>query len=118
MVVKNDGASGSQYGSVKGATPYRPSVGVITAPNAVWYELAIDSAATPDGIIDAGDIFANRVQVHSVLFARRADSATVATRAAFADAFMQGAGVTETARRSKAADEIAALAAALEAALG
>jgi chromosome partitioning protein len=42
----------------------------------------------------------------------------IGTRAAFADAFMQGAGVTETARRSKAADEIAALAAALEAALG
>lgn len=42
----------------------------------------------------------------------------IGTRAAFADAFMQGAGVTETARSSKAADEIAALAAALEAELG
>jgi chromosome partitioning protein len=42
----------------------------------------------------------------------------IGTRAAFADAFMQGAGVTETARTSKAAQEIAALAAALEAALG
>ncbi|MEE8455228.1 MAG: ParA family protein [Limibaculum sp.] len=42
----------------------------------------------------------------------------IGARAAFADAFMQGAGVTETARRSKAAEEIAALAAALEAALG
>jgi chromosome partitioning protein len=42
----------------------------------------------------------------------------IGTRAAFADAFMQGAGVTETARTSKAAAEIAALAAALEAALG
>jgi chromosome partitioning protein len=42
----------------------------------------------------------------------------IGTRAAFADAFMQGAGVTETARSSKAAVEIAALAAALEAALG
>jgi chromosome partitioning protein len=44
--------------------------------------------------------------------------ARIGARAAFADAFMQGAGVTETARRSKAADEIAALAAALEVALG
>ena len=42
----------------------------------------------------------------------------IGTRAAFADAFMQGAGVTETARSSKAAGEITALAAALEAALG
>ena len=41
----------------------------------------------------------------------------IGARAAFAEAFMQGAGVTETARTSKAADEIAALAAALEAAL-
>lgn len=40
----------------------------------------------------------------------------VGARAAFADAFMQGAGVTETARGSKAADEITALAAALKAA--
>ena len=36
----------------------------------------------------------------------------IGARAAFADAFMQGAGVTETARNSKAAIEIAALAAA------
>ena len=42
----------------------------------------------------------------------------IGARAAFADAFMQGAGVTETARKSKAAIEIAALAGALEAALG
>jgi chromosome partitioning protein len=41
----------------------------------------------------------------------------IGARAAFAEAFMQGAGVTETARNSKAAVEIAALAAALEAAL-
>ncbi len=41
----------------------------------------------------------------------------IGTRAAFAAAFMQGAGVTETARNSKAAQEIAALAAALEAAV-
>lgn len=42
----------------------------------------------------------------------------IGARAAFADAFMQGAGVTETARSSKAAAEIAALATALEAVLG
>jgi cellulose biosynthesis protein BcsQ len=42
----------------------------------------------------------------------------IGARAAFADAFMLGAGVTETARRSKAAGEIVALAAALESALG
>lgn len=42
----------------------------------------------------------------------------IGARAAFVDAFMQGAGVTETARSSKAAAEIAALATALEAALG
>jgi chromosome partitioning protein len=37
----------------------------------------------------------------------------IGARTAFADAFMRGAGVTETAGRSKAAEEIAALAAAL-----
>jgi chromosome partitioning protein len=41
----------------------------------------------------------------------------IGARAAFADAFMQGAGVTETARSSKAAVEIAALAGALAGAL-
>lgn len=38
---------------------------------------------------------------------------TIGTRSAFAEAFMSGAGVTETARRSKAADEIVALMGAL-----
>jgi len=42
----------------------------------------------------------------------------IGARAAFADAFMLGAGVTETARNSKAAGEIIALAAALKAAVG
>lgn len=41
----------------------------------------------------------------------------VGARAAFADAFMLGAGVTETARGSKAADEIIALAVALKKAM-
>lgn len=43
--------------------------------------------------------------------------ARIGARAAFVDAFMRGAGVTETARRSKAAAEIAALSAVLDAAL-
>lgn len=42
----------------------------------------------------------------------------IGTRAAFAEAFARGAGVSETARSSKAAEEIAALADALAAALG
>jgi chromosome partitioning protein len=41
----------------------------------------------------------------------------IGARAAFADAFMQGRGVTETARRSKAAAEIGELAKALERAM-
>ena len=44
--------------------------------------------------------------------------ARIGARTAFADAFMLGAGVTETARGSKAAEEIVALAAALKAAVG
>jgi chromosome partitioning protein len=44
--------------------------------------------------------------------------ARIGARSAFADAFMRGSGVTETARSSKAADEIIALAAALKAAIG
>jgi len=44
--------------------------------------------------------------------------ARIGARTAFADAFMLGAGVTETARGSKAAVEIVALAAALKAAAG
>lgn len=44
-------------------------------------------------------------------------AARIGSRSAFADAFARGAGVTETARSSKAAAEIAALAAALDAAL-
>ncbi|HUS55464.1 MAG TPA: ParA family protein [Thermohalobaculum sp.] len=44
--------------------------------------------------------------------------ARIGARIAFADAFMLGAGVTETARGSKAANEIIALAAAVKTALG
>ena len=44
--------------------------------------------------------------------------ASVGSRSAFAEAFMQGAGVTETARRSKAATEIEALLAELATPLG
>ena len=44
--------------------------------------------------------------------------ASIGSRSAFAEAFMQGAGVTETARRSKAAAEIDALLAELSDPLG
>ena len=43
--------------------------------------------------------------------------ATLGTRSAFTEAFMKGAGVTETAPRSKAADEVRAVVAELGAAL-
>jgi len=44
--------------------------------------------------------------------------ARIGARSAFADAFMRGAGVTETARTSKAAAEVRTLAAELAAAIG
>ena len=59
-----------------------PPVEVVAAPGEVWYELAVDSAATPDDTIDQEDVFPVRVQVHCVLFAQRsvhADRATTAT---------------------------------------
>jgi len=37
---------------------------------AIYYELAIDSAASPDGSIDPGDVFPQRVEITSVLFAQ------------------------------------------------
>ena len=43
--------------------------------DALYYELAIDSAEPPDGVIDAEDVFVERVQVTSVLFAKVADTA-------------------------------------------
>jgi hypothetical protein len=44
----------------------------VMSSSAVWYELGIDSAETPDGVVDAAtDVFPGRFQVHSVLFARR-----------------------------------------------
>ena len=61
-----------------------PPAEVVMAQGEVWYELAIDSNATPDGSIDSSDILASRVQVHSVLSARRAalaDTAVIATTA-------------------------------------
>lgn len=81
---------------------FTPSAEVITAPNAVWYELAIDSAATPDGIIDAGDTFANRVQAHSVLFARRASLASAANHAVTADRSTTAAYADSTSTASNA----------------
>ncbi len=43
----------------------------------VYYELAVDSAATPDGV-DSGDIFAGRPRLHSVPFALMAQDALAA----------------------------------------
>ena len=51
-----------------------PDASVLSA-STVYYELGIDSAVTPDGSVDAGDIFADRVKVESVLFAQRAANA-------------------------------------------
>ncbi|MCX7048132.1 MAG: sialidase family protein [Candidatus Sumerlaeota bacterium] len=38
---------------------------------ALSYELAMDSAATPDGAIGAADVFPNRVSIASVMFAQK-----------------------------------------------
>lgn len=43
-----------------------PPAGVLTAPVA-YYELAVDSAATPDGV-DSSDVFAGRFRVNAVPF--------------------------------------------------
>ncbi len=67
-----------------------PPAEVLAAPGAVWYELAVDSAASPDASINPGDIFPKRVAVHSVLFTQRAahalsaQTADTATTAAIA----------------------------------
>ena len=58
-----------------------PPPEVIASPTDVWYALAIDSVETPDGVIGAEDVFADRVQVCNVLFARRAAQADIATTA-------------------------------------
>ncbi|MBN1516712.1 hypothetical protein JXA32_09110 [Candidatus Sumerlaeota bacterium] len=73
-------ASGSQLGAdltgivtVSGSGRFVinvvPPVEVFSSTD-VYYELAIDSSATPDGSIDADDVFPGRVQVHSVLYAQ------------------------------------------------
>lgn len=74
------GSGGSQLGStLTGATTVEASgrfsfVVVLPAAaldvNTVYYELGIDSAATPDATVDAADIFPDRIQVTSVPFAR------------------------------------------------
>lgn len=61
-----------------------PPVEALNATGEVWYEIAIDSSNTPDGSIDPGDVFPERVKVQSVLFAQyaiKADTATTATTA-------------------------------------
>ncbi|MFP4381878.1 MAG: hypothetical protein ACLFUS_15365, partial [Candidatus Sumerlaeia bacterium] len=40
-----------------------PPVAVVAAAGDVWYELGVDSASTPDGAVDAADIFSSRVRV-------------------------------------------------------
>ncbi|HPS01787.1 MAG TPA: hypothetical protein PLA90_09605 [Candidatus Sumerlaeota bacterium] len=59
-----------------------PPAEVLAASGEVWYELAVDSAPTADAVIDPGDVFPNRVAVHSVLFAQRAAQALSADTAA------------------------------------
>lgn len=91
----------------------------------VWASTATLAMAKGAGV--AHGVVLNRVPprgraAEDAVAALMADGAPVlepriGTRAAFADAFARGAGVTETAPSSKAAAEIAALAAALDAAL-
>ena len=73
--------AGSQLGGDRQGTVVIPDSGrfslIVTPPSqilnqsTVYYELAIDSAAVPDGIT-ADDVFPTRVQVTSVPFARNA----------------------------------------------
>jgi len=43
----------------------------------VYYELGLDSAATPTATVDAADIFSDRIQVTSVPFRAQRCAATV-----------------------------------------
>jgi hypothetical protein len=61
-----------------------PPAEVLAASGEVWYELAVDSATSPDAAINPGDVFPNRVAVHSVLYAQRAAQALSANTAAAA----------------------------------
>lgn len=56
-----------------------PPAAVVGAAGEVWYELAVDSASPPDGAIDPGDVFPDRVEIASVLFAQRAAGADALT---------------------------------------
>ncbi|HUF87733.1 MAG TPA: ParA family protein [Thermohalobaculum sp.] len=92
----------------------------------VWASTATLGMARREGLAHA--VVLNRVPprgraAEEAVAALMADGAPVlepriGSRAAFAEAFARGAGVTETARTSKAAAEIAALSEALDAALG
>ena len=53
---------------------FSPAAEVLSL-DGVFYELAIDSADPPDGKIDTGDVFPNRVKVGAVLFSRRSADA-------------------------------------------
>ena len=87
-----DALTGSVTVGVSGewAIVLSPPAAVVNAAGEVWYSLAIDSAAVPDGAIDGEDVFSERIQVGSVYFAQRAgdadalggaDAATYATGA-------------------------------------
>jgi hypothetical protein len=78
-------SGGSQLGSILGGTmtvtptgrwsvSLIPPSAVLSPSGEVWYELAIDSAPTPDGQIDAADVFSQRVRVESTLYARTTSS--------------------------------------------
>ena len=78
-------SGGSQLGVVLGGTmtvtptgrwsvSLVPPAQVLSPTGEVWYELAIDSASTPDGQIDAVDVFTQRVKVESTLYARTSSS--------------------------------------------
>ncbi|MBN1517493.1 hypothetical protein JXA32_13095 [Candidatus Sumerlaeota bacterium] len=62
-----------------------PPAGAVAAP-ALYYELAIDSLSTPDGAINAEDVFPDRVKVNSVLFAQDADNLDGVDSSGFATA--------------------------------
>jgi hypothetical protein len=71
-----------------------PPAAVLSGTGEVWYEMAIDSAATPDGTIDATDVFPSRVAVHSVLFAQRAVQALTANTATTATVALKAQAAT------------------------
>jgi hypothetical protein len=78
-----DALSGSLQAGTLGhfSIALTPPAAVLSGSGEVWYEVAVDSAATADAKIDPADLFPNRVAVHSVLFAQRANHALTANTA-------------------------------------